>query len=59
MNNVFIKLFFSLMCIFILFYMISFSLFEIKQKNNSFGGIATIIFTVTSIILSNIVFWIN
>lgn len=59
MNNVFIKLFFSLMCIFILFYMISFSLFEIKQKNNPFGGIATIIFTVTSIIISNIVFWIN
>ena len=59
MNNIFIKFFFSLICLFILLYIISFSIFEIKNKNNVFGGVATIVFTLASIIYSNIIFYIN
>ena len=59
MNNIFIKLYFSLICIFIFFYIFSFSMFEIKNKKNKFGGIITILFTVVSIIYSNIIFYIN
>ena len=39
--------------------MLSFSIFEIKEKNNKFGGIFTIVFSVLSIILSLFVFWTN
>lgn len=46
MNTIFIKLFFSLICIFIFLYMFSFSLFEIKKHKNIFGGISTILFTI-------------
>ena len=59
MNNIFIKLFFSLICLFILLYIISFSIFEIKNENNVFGGVATIVFTIVSIVYSNIIFYIN
>lgn len=46
MNNLYIKLFFSLICLILFFYMISFSIFEIKNKKNLFGGVITIIFTI-------------
>ena len=59
MNTFSIKLFFSEVCIAILIYMISFAIFEIKQKNNKPGGIVTIIFSIVSIVLSVIVFWVN
>lgn len=59
MNTIFIKIFFSVMCLFIFFYMMSFSIFEIKTNKNVYGGIFTIVFTVGSIVLSNFVFWIN
>lgn len=59
MNTFFIRLFFSIICIFIFFYVFSFSLFEIKTNKNIFGGIFTILVTIGSIIFSNIIFWIN
>ena len=59
MNTFSIKLFFSEVCIAILIHMISFANFEIKQKNNKFGGICTIVFSLVSIVLSVIVFWTN
>lgn len=59
MNTVFIKIFFSIVCILILLHLISFSIFEIKTNKNIFGGVFTIIFTVFSVIFSTIVFWIN
>lgn len=59
MNTIFIKIFFSIVCLLILLYVISFSLFEIKTKKNLLGGIFTIFITVGSIIFSNILFWIN
>ena len=59
MNTLFIKIFFSVICLFIFFYIISFSMFEIKTNKNILGGIFTIFITVGSIIFCNIVFWIN
>lgn len=59
MNTIFIKIFFSIICLFIFFYILSFAIFEIKTNKNIFGSIFTIIFTVFSIVFSNIVFWIN
>ncbi len=59
MNTFSIKLFFSQICVVIFWHMVSFSIYEIKNNNNKFGGIFTIVFSLTSIILSLIVFWIN
>ena len=59
MNTFSIKLFFSEVCIVIFLYMLSFAFFEIKQNNNKFGGIFTIVFSLLSIILSIFVFWTN
>ncbi|HCC03455.1 MAG TPA: hypothetical protein DEP51_01155 [Clostridiales bacterium] len=59
MNTFSIKLFFSEVCIVIFLHMLSFAFFEIKQNNNKFGGIFTIVFSLVSVILSVIVFWIN
>lgn len=59
MNTFSIKLFFSQICIVIFLHMVSFAVFEIKQKNNKFGGIFTIVFTIISIVLSIFVFWTN
>ena len=59
MNTIFIKIFFSIVCIFIFFHVLSFSIFEIRTNKNIFGGVFTIVFTVFSVVFSNIVFWIN
>ena len=59
MNTFSIKLFFSQICIVIFLHMVSFSIYEIKQNNNKFGGIFTIVFSLLSIILSIFVFWTN
>lgn len=59
MNTIFIKIFFSVICLFIFLYVLSFSIFEIKTNHNLFGGIFTIFITVGSIIFSNILFWLN
>ena len=59
MNTIFIKIFFSIICIFIFFHIFSFAVFEIKTNRNIFGGVFTIVFTVFSVVFSNIVFWIN
>ena len=59
LNTFSIKLFFSEICIVIFLHMVSFALFEIKQRKNKFGGIFTILFSLGSIILSVFVFWTN
>lgn len=59
MNTFSIKLFFSQICIVIFLHMVSFAIFEIKQNDNKFGGIFTIVFSLLSIVLSLIVFWTN
>ena len=55
----FIKAIFTLITIYIFLYCISFANYEIKNKSNYVGIIAFIIFTLSSIIFSNIVFWTN
>lgn len=59
MNTIFIKIFFSLVCLTILFYVISFSIFELKTNHNTFGVAFTLFFTIASIVFSNIIFWSN
>lgn len=58
MNTFFIRLFFSIICLIIFIYILSFSIYEIKNKN-IFGGIFTVFFTIFSIVFSNIIFWVN
>lgn len=58
MNTFFIRLFFSIICLIIFIYILSFSIYEIKNKN-IFGGIFTVVFTIFSIVFSNIIFWVN
>lgn len=38
---------------------VSYGLYEIKEQKNKFGGIIVIIFTIFSVIFSNIVVWQN
>jgi hypothetical protein len=59
MNTFSIKLFFTEICIIVFLHMVSFAIYEIKNNNNKFGGVFTIIFSLVSIILSVIVFWTN
>jgi hypothetical protein len=59
MNTFSIKLFFTEICIIVFLHMVSFAIYEIKNNNNKFGGVFTIIFSLASIILSVIVFWTN
>ena len=59
MNTFFIRLFFSIICLFIFLYVLSFSIYEIRTNRNFFGGIFTLLVTLGSIIFSNIIFWIN
>lgn len=59
MNTFFIRLFFSIICLLIFLYVLLFGIYEIKNNHNMFGGILTLIVTISSIIFSNIVFWIN
>lgn len=59
MINVFIKVIFSLITVYILFHCFSYSMYELKTKNNIFCGLSIMLFTIISVVLSNIVFWIN
>ncbi len=59
MNTLFVKLVFLLITLYILLYCSSFAGFEIKSKNNIVAGIIVFLFTVTSVIFSNIIFWMN
>ena len=59
MNILFIKIFFSFISILIFGYMLSFSSFEIKAKSNILGGLFVILFSLLSLIYSNVMFWIS
>lgn len=59
MNTLFIKLIFLLITLYIFFYCSSYAGFEIKSKNNIIAGVVIFLFTVASVIFSNIIFWIN
>lgn len=46
MVTIFIKILSQLVVLYFFFYLISFSIYEIKTQKNKLGGIATIIFTL-------------
>lgn len=52
-----VKLFFSLMTIYIFLYSCSFVNYEFKSKNNFWGSFVFFVFTLGSIIFSNIICW--
>lgn len=59
MNTFFIKIVFLLITLYILFYCSSYAKYEITKKNNIISGIIVFLFTLASVIFSNIVFWIS
>lgn len=50
MVTIFIKILSHIVILYIFFYVISFSIYEIKTQKNKLGGIATIIFTLITCI---------
>lgn len=59
MLNLFYHILFLLFTIYVLIQSISYALYEIKQEQNSFGGKVIIVFTIFSVIFSNIMVWQN
>ena len=59
MNNVVIDVVFLFFTLGLLCKVIAYGLYEIKNENNPFGGICTIVFSVLSVVFSNIMVWIN
>lgn len=59
MITIFVKILFSLISIYSFIYTCSFVNYEIKKNSNIVGSISILLFTTASIILSNIIFWIN
>ena len=59
MNTIFIKIIFLIFTIFIFLYCSSYAKFEITKKSNIIGGIMVFIFTVASIIFSNVIFFVS
>lgn len=50
---------FALFSIFIFIRTISYGIYEIKENNNTIGGIVTFIVALLALILPNAVIWIN
>ena len=59
MITIFVMILFSLISIYSVIYTCSFVNYEIKKNSNIVGSIFILLFTTASIILSNIIFWIN
>ena len=59
MNTFFVKIIFLLFTIYIFFYNCSYANFEIVKKNNLKGGIIVFIFSLLSVIFSNIMFFMS
>lgn len=59
MNNTFIDVVFLLFTIILLCKIIAYSLYEIQNENNLFGGVFTIVFSVASVVFSNTMVWIS
>ena len=53
----FIKLIFSIICLYIFLYNYSFVNYEIKTNNNILGSIFILLFVLSSLIFCNIVLW--
>ena len=59
MNTIYIKIIFLLFTIAIFLYSSSYAGFEIKKKNNIGGGIIVFLFSLASVIFSNVMFFIT
>ena len=59
MNNTFIDIIFAIFTLWLLCKLVGYSLSEIKNENNFFGGVCAIVFSIFSIVFSNIMVWIN
>ena len=59
MFNISYHILFSIFTVYILLESISYAVFEIKKQQNKFGGTCVILFSLFSIILSNVVVWMN
>ena len=59
MNNLFIKIIFFIFTLITFIYSSSYAKYEITQKNNIIGGIIIFIFILSSIVFSNIIFFIT
>ena len=59
MNNLFIKIIFFIFTLITFIYSSSYAKYEITKKNNIIGGIIIFIFILSSIVFSNIIFFIT
>ncbi|MBR3249489.1 MAG: hypothetical protein IKF83_02180 [Clostridia bacterium] len=59
MNNAVIDVFFMIFTLALLCKVIAYGLYEIKSENNFFGGVCTIVFSIVSVVFSNVMVWIN
>ena len=59
MNTLFIKIIFMIFTFFIFIYSCSYAGFEITKKNNISGGVIFFIFSLISIVFSNLMFFMS
>ena len=59
MHTLFINIIFLIITLSILGNTISYGIYEYKQEKNHFGGIFVIVFSIISILFSNIIIWIK
>lgn len=57
MNNIFIKVFFLLITLYIFFYCCSYVKYQFLNEKKKLSSITVFLFTLFSVILSNVVFW--
>ena len=59
MLSFFYHVLFLIFTIYILIQSVSYGLYEINEQKNKFGGRIVIIFTIFSVVFSNIIVWQN
>lgn len=59
MLTLFYHILFLIFTIYVLIKSISYGLYEINEQKNKFGGRVVILFTIFSVIFSNIMVWLN
>lgn len=59
MLNLFYHLLFLIFSVYVLIQSISYGLYEIQEQKNNFGGRIVILFSIFSIVFSNIIVWQN
>ena len=59
MNTIFTKIIFLIFTLIIFLYNCSYAGFEITKKNNISGGVMVFVFTLISVIFSNIMFFMS